>query len=358
MSHDTLSICAGGILPTHTWMSHDTHTWMSHSTHTYMTHVTHTNESWHTHEFVMIHIDMSHDTLRMHAVGTLTIYNIVMAHICIRHGHTYKWLLACTYMSRGCGWVVVSTWMAHTHMNTQMHLNKQKLGEPLVYFKPVEQTLYSATVPIKKNAWHTYEWTNPQFIDPQFIHCTHMTPSCACHYSLHLCALRFVRYIHYIYVYIYISIHKYVWKYINTYVLICLFTYKYISIYVYTYAYIWIHICICIYIYTKYVYICAYIYIYKYTYIHINIYIYIYIYICIYIYIYIHICVCVCAYVHTRILQKYVYIYITCKYVCVLKHKGLYIYMSYKCTCISTHISTNVKMYTQTPIHECTCTYM
>jgi len=36
--------------------------------------------------------------------------------------------------------------------NTQINLNKQKLGEPLVYLKPVEQTLYSATVPIKKSA--------------------------------------------------------------------------------------------------------------------------------------------------------------------------------------------------------------
>ena len=39
--------------------------------------------------------------------------------------------------------------MQNTH-NTQVNLNKQKLGEPQVYLKPVEQTLYSATVPIKK----------------------------------------------------------------------------------------------------------------------------------------------------------------------------------------------------------------
>jgi len=35
--------------------------------------------------------------------------------------------------------------------NTQINLNKRKLGEPSVYLKPVEQTLYSATVPIKKS---------------------------------------------------------------------------------------------------------------------------------------------------------------------------------------------------------------
>ena len=29
-----------------------------------------------------------------------------------------------------------------------MNLNKQKLGEPQVYLRPVEQTLYSAAVPI------------------------------------------------------------------------------------------------------------------------------------------------------------------------------------------------------------------
>jgi len=39
----------------------------------------------------------------------------------------------------------------NTH-NTQTNLNKQKLGEPYVYLKPVEQTLYSARVPIKKRA--------------------------------------------------------------------------------------------------------------------------------------------------------------------------------------------------------------
>jgi len=37
----------------------------------------------------------------------------------------------------------------NTH-HTQISLNKHKLGEPLVYLKPVEQILYSATVPIKK----------------------------------------------------------------------------------------------------------------------------------------------------------------------------------------------------------------
>jgi len=35
--------------------------------------------------------------------------------------------------------------------NTQISLNKQKLGEPSVCLKPVEQILYSATVPIKKS---------------------------------------------------------------------------------------------------------------------------------------------------------------------------------------------------------------
>ena len=37
--------------------------------------------------------------------------------------------------------------------HTQISLNKQKLGEPLVYLKSVEQTLYSATVPIKKSMY-------------------------------------------------------------------------------------------------------------------------------------------------------------------------------------------------------------
>jgi len=39
--------------------------------------------------------------------------------------------------------------------NTQINLNKQKLGEPLVYLRPVEQTLYSAAVP-KRYVWHSF----------------------------------------------------------------------------------------------------------------------------------------------------------------------------------------------------------
>jgi len=33
----------------------------------------------------------------------------------------------------------------------RFNLNKRKLGEPEVYLKPVEQTLYSAAAPINKN---------------------------------------------------------------------------------------------------------------------------------------------------------------------------------------------------------------
>ena len=45
-----------------------------------------------------------------------------------------------------------------------INLNKQKLGEPQVYLKPVEQTLYSATVPIKRNVCrisHLSRYKNP-----------------------------------------------------------------------------------------------------------------------------------------------------------------------------------------------------
>jgi len=41
--------------------------------------------------------------------------------------------------------------MTSDEINTQINLNKQKLGEPEVYLKPAEQTLYSATLPIKEN---------------------------------------------------------------------------------------------------------------------------------------------------------------------------------------------------------------
>ena len=46
-----------------------------------------------------------------------------------------------------CGYILVYRYT----QDTQISLNKQKLGEPSVYLKPVEQTLYSATVPIKKS---------------------------------------------------------------------------------------------------------------------------------------------------------------------------------------------------------------
>jgi len=53
--------------------------------------------------------------------------------------------------------------------NTQINLNKQKLGEPSVYLKPVEQTLYSATVPIKKNHQEIILWC----IGFQFFSCVY-----------------------------------------------------------------------------------------------------------------------------------------------------------------------------------------
>jgi len=45
--------------------------------------------------------------------------------------------------------------------NTQIDLNKWKLSEPWVYLKPVEQTLYSAAVPIKKSVRHFVDQITP-----------------------------------------------------------------------------------------------------------------------------------------------------------------------------------------------------
>jgi len=53
--------------------------------------------------------------------------------------------------------------------NTQINLNKQKLSEPQVYLKPVEQTLYSATVPIQKGV---------------LSHMAHMAHRCDTHVSI------------------------------------------------------------------------------------------------------------------------------------------------------------------------------
>ena len=69
--------------------------------------------------------------------------------------------------SRSSRWTCTTCTKIHIHLihplymqnknthNTQINLNKQKLGEPSAHLKPVEQTLYSATVPIKNNETRT-----------------------------------------------------------------------------------------------------------------------------------------------------------------------------------------------------------
>jgi len=62
------------------------------------------------------------------------------------------------------------TWMSRV---TQINLNKQKLGEPQVYLKPVEHTPYSAAVPIWRNDSFTY----------------HMDELCRTYEPFHVCEM-------------------------------------------------------------------------------------------------------------------------------------------------------------------------
>ena len=57
---------------------------------------------------------------------------------------------------------------------TQINLNKQELGEPQVYLKPVEQTLYSATVPIKKNGIPVIDGCEKQVPSHQNVMASHI----------------------------------------------------------------------------------------------------------------------------------------------------------------------------------------
>jgi len=75
------------------------------------------NESWHTYEWVMAHIWMSHGT-HMNDVSTHMIW--VMAHIWVSHGtrinescHTHEWC-ECTYESLHIfEWVKAHIWRSH-----------------------------------------------------------------------------------------------------------------------------------------------------------------------------------------------------------------------------------------------------
>ena len=73
-----------------------THEWVM--AHIWMSHGTHMNESWHTYEWVMAHIWMSGTT---HMNGSCHTCKCAMAHIRMNHGthtneswHTYEWVMA------------------------------------------------------------------------------------------------------------------------------------------------------------------------------------------------------------------------------------------------------------------------
>jgi len=112
------------------------------------------------------HIRISHVTcewVMSHACSSVLIDMTYGIQQCYRE-RTYQWVVLPVnesyhvWMSR-MSHVTYEWVMAHMNESYYVWMSRTKLGEPYVYLKPVEQTLYSTTVPIKKsvNEWY-YVW--------------------------------------------------------------------------------------------------------------------------------------------------------------------------------------------------------
>ena len=94
-------------------MNESWHTYEWVMAHIWMSHGTHMNETWHTYEWVMAHTWMGRGT---HTNETWHAYDWVMAHIWTGHG-THEWAMAHIWMYT-YKWVMAHIWMSHgTHMN-------------------------------------------------------------------------------------------------------------------------------------------------------------------------------------------------------------------------------------------------
>ena len=125
---------------------------------------------WHTHDLVwhdlLINVTQSHSRWHMRRNLFMHVYN--SPHSYVRH----DWIICMTWLIHVVSWPAVSfilptitksylwipsrwhfmySWLWISRA-TQVNLIKRKLGEPWVYLKPVEQTLYGATVRINNSA--------------------------------------------------------------------------------------------------------------------------------------------------------------------------------------------------------------
>jgi len=150
-----------------TYVNEKTHTWMRRhihecaASHAWMrcdTYMNAKNETCHLHKRV-ISRKHQYDVF----VGVKILYIFMYEQVMLnmnQSNHTYKWIMSHIWMNHGIYDSVMShTWISKPRLRSDarvllrecyigLFLNKWKLGEPSVYLKPVEQTLFSATVPI------------------------------------------------------------------------------------------------------------------------------------------------------------------------------------------------------------------
>jgi len=122
--------------------------------HIWMSHGTHVNESCHTCEWVMAHIWMSHGT---HVNASRHTCAEVMVHIRMSHGthmneswYTYKWVMAHILVeveTRNL-WVMAHIWMSHgSHVNASWHT-----------CECVTAHMCRSHGAYTNESWHTCEW--------------------------------------------------------------------------------------------------------------------------------------------------------------------------------------------------------
>ena len=110
-----------------------------------MSHVTHMNESWHTYEWVMSHIRMSHVTpWIIHAHNRVV--NCV-ANLSNESRHTYKWVMA-------------HTWMSHVTPTNESRQTANRVPYRITCMNASSHTWASHDTQ-KTESWHTrisHEW--------------------------------------------------------------------------------------------------------------------------------------------------------------------------------------------------------
>jgi len=134
--------CVFQSLVTHMNTSWHTYEWVM--THIWMSHGTHMNESYHTYEWVTSHIWMSHVT---HMNESCHTYEWVMAHIWMSHG---------THMNESCDTYEWDTW--HIWMSPVTHMDESgHTCEWVTLQHTATSAIATATSATINESGHTYE---------------------------------------------------------------------------------------------------------------------------------------------------------------------------------------------------------